>query len=369
MIHNVFISYASKDGLELANRVMGLLKEKLLLQVYLADRVPEPGREVNEKIAAALHESRQLLVLLTPKALESKWVLGEVDLALDQGKPVVVCRDLRVKKNEIPIPVRSLERVDFSDADTLMEELEKRMSWGIPVIIPAAGSAHGVSPLSLGMPKILLQIGEKPILHHIIRTLEQNAELFSRVVVLTRKRYAGMAKYYASLIDTLIPVECIATPADSLPQALVHLAPKTRFMIHYSDIILEGNVNWEGFVRFHNFQRSHSRVIGTLMASSTYKVPVGHIYPDEAQHLVKKPTNSESNGYRVNMAVSIFEPEFLQHVKKNDRSLYGQTLPCAMRNEETFAFYSHEQWRHIQTIGDWVDTQNDYLPHGPGAGK
>jgi NDP-sugar pyrophosphorylase family protein len=61
------------------------------------------------------------------------------------------------------------------------------------------------------------------------------------------------------------------------------------------------------------------------------------------------------------MAVSIFEPEFLDSVEENDISLYGDTLGRAMEQDKKFCIYSHDRWRHIQTLTDWYEAQQDYF--------
>jgi len=363
VVHNVFISYATKDGLELARRADAFLSEELLLDVFLADRSRAPGQDIDLRLRAELLQSRCVLALFTPEALKSKWVLGEVDLALDKDKPLVVCRDERVRKEDLPLRVQPMEHIVFSDPDALAEALKTQVPWGIPVIVPAAGRAYGLYPLNIGMPKIVLPIGEKPMLHYIVDKLDP--QVFSRVCVIT-KRFSRMVEYYAGLADADIPVQCLVTPARTLPAALKKIAPKTTFMVHYSDIILEGNVDWRDFVGFHNFNRTTHGVLGTLMASSRYRVAVGHIIPNSSINrlvgqFTEKPTDSEPSGYYVNMAVSIFEPEFLHYVEESHSSLYGDSLASAIEDDAKFALYPHGQWRHIQTLGDWFDAQEHYF--------
>ena len=362
---DLFISYATSDGLAFATAVADFLKQKYLLSVYLAERATHPGEAIDDKIKEAMGLSHKVLFLFTPDAIKSDWVQGEVVIALALKKSLVICRREDVDKNELPVRLMRKEHIVFENDKKLMESLDNTLNWGIPVIIPAAGRSGGLYPMNLGMPKIILPVGDRPILHHIVQKLDQT--VFSRIIILT-EMFSDMIEYFAGLSGVSIPIQCMKTPNRKLPMALKELGLETTFLIHYSDILIEGDFNWGQMLEHHKYHKSHHNVIGTLMASDKYNIPVGRIQTGRQQMITKfteKPDNLESVGYNmnsINMAVSIFEPDFLKHIDENDLSLYGDSLKRAMEEEKKFCIYQHDTWRHIQTLGDWFEAQKHYVP-------
>ena len=361
-MYDVFISYSVSDGSMLAKAVAEMLEKIYLLDVFIADEEAQTKDSIDSKIREAIAQSKRALALFTDNAITSQWVEGEISLALEMEKEIIVCRNKSVERQRLPVRLVDKEQIVFTDTEDLLESL-KKIEWGLPLIIPAAGKSGGLYPLNMGMPKVLLPVGDKPILHRIIEKLEPG--VFSKVIILTDARFSEMVEYYAGLLKTEIPLKCMRSPAPTLPLAIKKLSLETTFIIHYCDIIIEDDFDWKDFIAHHKFYRKRNKVVGTLMASNSYKLAVGRIKNNDKRLLTdftEKPESIESTGYSINMAVSIFEPEFLSDVYDEDRSLYGHTLIRAMNNNKKFSIYRHEKWRHIQTLSDWYEAQNAYLP-------
>ena len=79
---NVFISHSDKDK-DLVRRVADVLRETGM-EVW-DDREILPGDNWAEKIAKALEESQAMVVLLTPEALDSKWMSWDIEYALGRA--------------------------------------------------------------------------------------------------------------------------------------------------------------------------------------------------------------------------------------------------------------------------------------------
>lgn len=59
------------------------------LQPYLAEHDPQPGRQLADKVRAAIGESVAVIVLLTPAGYDSPYVHQEIASAIEQGVLVV----------------------------------------------------------------------------------------------------------------------------------------------------------------------------------------------------------------------------------------------------------------------------------------
>jgi len=78
--------------------------------VWLDQLDIKPGKQWDLEIERALANCVELLVILSPAAVESRNVMDEVAFALEEGKNVipVICSDCR-----IPFRLRRLQYVDF----------------------------------------------------------------------------------------------------------------------------------------------------------------------------------------------------------------------------------------------------------------
>jgi hypothetical protein len=298
-MYDFFISYSTDDGLALAKSVANLLERRFLMDVFLAEK--EPGSAgIDSKVRESITEAKRFLVLYTPSAAVSEWVKGETTIALDLKKNIITCRRSDVARDRFPVRLVEKEHIVFTDESELLRllaELGER-EWGIPLIVPAGGRSGGLYPLNLGMPKILLPVEKKPILHHIIDRLDES--VISKAIILTTGQFYEMIEYYAASLNTKVPVKCMRTPAPLLPLALKKMGLETTFIIHYADIIIDGDFEWRDFLADHRYHRKQRNVIGTLMASDKYKLPVGRIKtgPREfVKEFTEKPQRIEAVGY------------------------------------------------------------------------
>jgi len=116
----VFISYAHEDK-ELAWKISDALK-KYGLEVW-DEREIMPGENWAAKVSHALQSSSALIVLITPKALESKWVPREIEYALGKTAfknrlvTVLVGPPGKMPQGKIPWILRHLQCVELPGTD------------------------------------------------------------------------------------------------------------------------------------------------------------------------------------------------------------------------------------------------------------
>jgi hypothetical protein len=121
MAYKVFISASSKDA-DLVD--------------HLARRLKDSGIEVTStrrsrklsKLDEEFHHLRQadeVIVFLTDKSLDSKWVLLEMGAALSLDKRVTPIL-AGVDKRELSPLLKGIESVRYADLDRYLSKLEKR---------------------------------------------------------------------------------------------------------------------------------------------------------------------------------------------------------------------------------------------------
>jgi serine/threonine protein kinase len=106
---SVFISHADIDSdfaLQLAESL-----EANQIGVWLDKKDLSPGQIWEKAIRKAIQETDKFLVLLSPEAVDSRYVQAEMDFALEKEKPII---PIAHRPCEIPLYIRSLQRLDFS---------------------------------------------------------------------------------------------------------------------------------------------------------------------------------------------------------------------------------------------------------------
>ena len=111
-MQTVFISHANQDA-QFAHRLADDLR-RLGVQVWIAPESIRPGEGWVRAIERGLAESSHVLVVLTPAALESKWVEKETDVAIArERKGRIEVIPLDVEPCQVPLLLSSYQMVSF----------------------------------------------------------------------------------------------------------------------------------------------------------------------------------------------------------------------------------------------------------------
>ena len=128
--YRVFISHASADvwiAREFAEKIRGLGAEPFLDydEIHAGDRF-------EDKLLHNVRLSDELLVLLTPKALERKYIWLEIGAVWAQGKRIVVIlygvTDRDLEKKNVPLLLKATQRLEINTFDTYLRELYQRIA-------------------------------------------------------------------------------------------------------------------------------------------------------------------------------------------------------------------------------------------------
>src|SRR5882672_3003253 len=109
-----FISHAVKADGAFAKRLATDLRARKL-RVWKAPESIKPGERWAEAIEAAVETCDTMLTVLTPEAVQSRWVSTEMSMAIErehEGKMTVVPLDLRACK--VPRMWGQYQRISFS---------------------------------------------------------------------------------------------------------------------------------------------------------------------------------------------------------------------------------------------------------------
>lgn len=119
----VFISHSSSDKW-IARQIAVHLGERGV-ECFLDEKDIETGDIIDDSIQKNLNECDELLMLLSPAALESAWVLLEIGGAKVLGKRLVPIL-VHVGANDLPDPLSTGLARDLNDIDSYYREVEER---------------------------------------------------------------------------------------------------------------------------------------------------------------------------------------------------------------------------------------------------
>lgn len=115
----VFISYVNEDR-DLARKLSRSL-EDAGFEVWLDESHILPGDNWAEKVSQALNDSQAMVVLVSPAAMESKWVRHEIEFALGAKEysgrlvPVFVGPRNSIPEERLPWILRRLKGIEWTD--------------------------------------------------------------------------------------------------------------------------------------------------------------------------------------------------------------------------------------------------------------
>jgi hypothetical protein len=125
----IFISYARKDGEELAE----FLHERLTgcgYDVWKDSHDLQIGRDFPRGISDALTNVGEFIILVSPAALQSEWVSNELNMALAAGHRILPIVLDGVNNNDIPLILKTKNYIlmkgtdDWQSLNRLVDSLE-----------------------------------------------------------------------------------------------------------------------------------------------------------------------------------------------------------------------------------------------------
>jgi len=120
----IFVSHSSRDRW-IARRISQDLVA-LGATTFLDEKDIETGASIDDEIGKHLRECDELLLLLSPTALQSHWVLIEVGGAKALGKRLVPIL-LHIGANEMPAPISKHLARDVNEIEKYYDEVGQRI--------------------------------------------------------------------------------------------------------------------------------------------------------------------------------------------------------------------------------------------------
>ena len=217
-------------------------------------------------------------------------------------------------------------------------------------VIMAGGFGTRIHPLTIGMPKPMIPLVNRPIMEHIVNLLKRHG-ITDLVLLLFHqpeeiKKYFGDGSEFGVHITYVTPLEDFGT-AGAVKAAARHL--DERFMIISGDLLTDFDLS--KIISFH--EEMHAKATITL-TSVTDPLQFGVVITDKKFRINKfleKPGWGEVFSDTINTGIYILEPEVLELIPDGEnRDWSKDVFPKMLENEE--ALYG------CNMQGYWADIGN-----------
>ena len=237
------------------------------------------------------------------------------------------------------------------------------------VVILAGGLGTRLSEETNLKPKPLVEIGNKPILWHIMKTYSHYG--FNDFVILLGYKGYYIKEYFANyfLHQSNITIDMsdgsmeihnnssepwkvtlLDTGLDSMTGGRIKRAQnfvgEEPFMLTYGDGVAD--INIEELVKFH---KSHGKAM--TMTSAQPNGRFGALNIDENNKVKEFKEKPKGDGSWINAGYFICEPKVFDYIVDGDSSVFEQSpLINLAKDDEVYTYKHHDFWMSMDTLRD-----------------
>ncbi len=231
-------------------------------------------------------------------------------------------------------------------------------------VVMAGGQGSRLRPLTVGRPKPMVPVVNKPIMQHILELLRRH-DVTDIVVTLQFmaeyvQDYFGSGKSFGVNITYAVEETPLGT-AGSVRNAIQHLSSDEPFLIISGDALTDFDI--PAIVRSHKERQALATIV-------LYHVPnpleYGVITTDEAGHIVRfleKPSWGEVLSDTVNTGIYVLEPEVLDLVEPGlavdwSKDIFPRLL---QKGAAVYGYVADGYWCDIGDLDEYRRANADLL--------
>ena len=222
------------------------------------------------------------------------------------------------------------------------------------VVIMAGGLGKRLRPLTIKIPKPLIELNQIPNIDRIIRQLLSQG-IHNLIICLKYKanhikKFIKKQKYNAN-IKFIIDKKFLGTAG---PLANVNFNNNLPFFLLNSDLVFD--LDFKEMINFHNKQKSHMTV---CVKNKKYQIPFGVIKTNGKKiiEINEKP----SHDFYLNSGIYLIKQENLNNLTKNRFYTIVDLINLLIKkNKNVTPFELYDDWFDIGTLND-LEKAQEYL--------
>ncbi len=229
-------------------------------------------------------------------------------------------------------------------------------------VVMAGGEGSRLRPLTIGRPKPMVPLVDKPVLGHILELLKYHG--ITEIVITLQYLPSVIQDFYGDgstlgLNITYVVEEMPLGTAGGVKNAAAHL--NDTFLVISGDALTDFNL--QAAVQHH-------LTVGALATLAVYSVPnpleYGAVVSDENGNItqfLEKPDWSAVRSDRVNTGIYVLEPAVLDFIPDDVAYDFSTELfPDLLQREQRLQAYVAEgYWCDVGTIGEYMRASADLI--------
>ncbi len=229
-------------------------------------------------------------------------------------------------------------------------------------VVMAGGEGSRLRPLTIGRPKPMVPLVDKPVLGHILELLRYHG--ITEVVITLQYLPSVIQDFYGDgsalgLNITYVVEEMPLGTAGGVKNAAAHL--NDTFLVISGDALTDFNL--QAAVQRHI-------TAGALATLAVYSVPnpleYGAVVSDENGNItqfLEKPDWSAVRSDRVNTGIYVLEPAVLDYIPDDVVYDFSTELfpDLLQRGERLQAYVAEGYWCDVGTIGEYMRANADLI--------
>jgi len=208
------------------------------------------------------------------------------------------------------------------------------------VVILAGGYGTRISEESQFKPKPMIEIGEMPILWHIMKSY--SAHGFNEFIICAGYKQDYIKKWFRDYSLITSDVTFDFSKADRKDRIIIHEKHTEPFMLTYGDAV--GDINIKELLEFH---KKHGKIGTVSVYNFGQNKGVLEIKNDKVEAFREK---SDLDGDLINIGFMVFNPEFFDLIDGDSTVLEREPMERLIKQNQLMAYTHKGFWQCMDTL-------------------
>ena len=229
-------------------------------------------------------------------------------------------------------------------------------------VVMAGGFGTRLRPLTLGLPKPMVYMANKPIMEHIINLLRRHD--LTDIVALLYFQPEEIKSYFGDGSKFGVRIEYVQAHEDYGTAGAVKNAEhllEERFLIISGDVLTD--LDLKSAINFHIENKASATMVLTRMQNPLSYGVVITKEDGKISRFLEKPTWGEVFSDTVNTGIYILEPEVLRDVPYHEEFDFSKNLFPSMleKNKRLYGYIAPNYWRDVGNLEEYFQAHQDIL--------
>lgn len=281
-----------------------------------------------------------------------KEIIHENPVKVVEGTSIEEAKKIIIKNAIQHLPIINKDNIVI-DMITLNDIILPKGKDNI-VVIMAGGLGTRLKDLTKEIPKPMLQVGDNPILHHIINNFKEYG--YNKIIISVNYKSEIIENYFQDGCAYGVKINYIKENKRLGTAGGIRLAKNyinEPFFVINGDIFT--NLNFEKMMEFH-IKNKFDITVGTRRYSSTIPYGVIEEKKNNIIGLKEKPTVD----YLINGGVYCLNPELIKYIPEDKYFEITDLIDlCIKKGLKVGSYEINEYWMDIGKIEDYNKVNND----------